>query len=208
MGFVDTHSVSFSVRGRIFFLGNDHSVCWLVLKCQAPRVWKQNYSSNIFNLRKLPLFVHHSARTITRELATFLAIIARILGRGRACGKRSPSLPAHLRIYVKSLDANHSNLTSSSDTAHSPCTCTPTEFKLRLVFRDKLQLAPGSYARECIDNLPPLRGIYSSQRQVVGVGGGGGNAVVRMTQQSIPGVEFWCLNTDAQVGLQQSQGFA
>lgn len=39
-----------------------------------------------------------------------------------------------------------------------------------------------------------------SQRQVVGVGGGGGNAVVRMTQQSIPGVEFWCLNTDAQVG--------
>lgn len=35
--------------------------------------------------------------------------------------------------------------------------------------------------------------------KVVGVGGGGGNAVVRMTQQSIPGVEFWCLNTDAQV---------
>ena len=34
---------------------------------------------------------------------------------------------------------------------------------------------------------------------MVGVGGGGGNAVVRMTQQSIPGVEFWCLNTDAQV---------
>lgn len=33
----------------------------------------------------------------------------------------------------------------------------------------------------------------------MGVGGGGGNAVVRMTQQSIPGVEFWCLNTDAQV---------
>lgn len=31
------------------------------------------------------------------------------------------------------------------------------------------------------------------------MGGGGGNAVVRMTQQSIPGVEFWCLNTDAQV---------
>lgn len=23
--------------------------------------------------------------------------------------------------------------------------------------------------------------------------------MVRMTQQSIPGVEFWCLNTDAQV---------
>lgn len=35
--------------------------------------------------------------------------------------------------------------------------------------------------------------------KVIGVGGGGGNAVVRMTQQPIPGVEFWCLNTDAQV---------
>ena len=38
------------------------------------------------------------------------------------------------------------------------------------------------------------------------MGGGGGNAVVRMTQQSIPGVEFWCLNTDAQVG--GSRGFS
>ncbi|CAM9835783.1 unnamed protein product, partial [Laminaria digitata] len=34
--------------------------------------------------------------------------------------------------------------------------------------------------------------------QVVGVGGGGGNAVNRMVQTGISGVEFWSLNTDAQ----------
>jgi cell division protein FtsZ len=34
--------------------------------------------------------------------------------------------------------------------------------------------------------------------KVVGVGGGGGNAVNRMVQTGIEGVEFWSLNTDAQ----------
>ncbi|CAM9166990.1 unnamed protein product [Ascophyllum nodosum] len=44
----------------------------------------------------------------------------------------------------------------------------------------------------------PEGGVSPCVIKVVGVGGGGGNAVVRMTQQTIPGVEFWCLNTDAQ----------
>lgn len=34
--------------------------------------------------------------------------------------------------------------------------------------------------------------------KVIGVGGGGGNAVNRMIQSGLQGVEFWCLNTDAQ----------
>ena len=34
--------------------------------------------------------------------------------------------------------------------------------------------------------------------KVVGVGGGGGNAVNRMVETSIEGVEFWAMNTDAQ----------
>eukprot|EP00903_Cladosiphon_okamuranus_P008332 g8015.t1 len=34
--------------------------------------------------------------------------------------------------------------------------------------------------------------------KVVGVGGGGGNAINRMVQTGIAGVEFWSLNTDAQ----------
>lgn len=38
--------------------------------------------------------------------------------------------------------------------------------------------------------------------KVIGVGGGGGNAVNRMIASSVSGVEFWCLNTDAQALLQ------
>lgn len=34
--------------------------------------------------------------------------------------------------------------------------------------------------------------------KVIGVGGGGGNAVNRMIQSGLQGVEFWALNTDAQ----------
>jgi hypothetical protein len=40
------------------------------------------------------------------------------------------------------------------------------------------------------ENVPP---------QVVGVGGGGSNAVNRMKQANLQGVEFWVANTDAQV---------
>ena len=42
---------------------------------------------------------------------------------------------------------------------------------------------------------------YSSQAniKVIGVGGGGGNAVNRMIKAGLSGVEFWAMNTDAQV---------
>jgi len=42
---------------------------------------------------------------------------------------------------------------------------------------------------------------YSSQAniKVIGVGGGGGNAVNRMIKAGLGGVEFWAMNTDAQV---------
>ena len=35
--------------------------------------------------------------------------------------------------------------------------------------------------------------------KVIGVGGGGGNAVDRMIKSGLAGVEFWAMNTDAQV---------
>jgi len=44
----------------------------------------------------------------------------------------------------------------------------------------------------------PEGGVSPCVIKVIGVGGGGGNAVQRMIQQAIPGVEFWALNTDAQ----------
>ncbi|WP_297757984.1 cell division protein FtsZ [Thermosynechococcus sp.] len=40
--------------------------------------------------------------------------------------------------------------------------------------------------------------------KVIGVGGGGGNAVNRMIASNVAGVEFWCVNTDAQA-IAQSQ---
>ena len=35
--------------------------------------------------------------------------------------------------------------------------------------------------------------------QVIGVGGGGSNAVNRMLQSELTGVELWIINTDSQV---------
>ncbi len=35
--------------------------------------------------------------------------------------------------------------------------------------------------------------------QVIGVGGGGSNAVNRMIQSDVKGVDFWVINTDVQV---------
>jgi cell division protein FtsZ len=46
---------------------------------------------------------------------------------------------------------------------------------------------------ECMDTIPQNAVI-----KVIGVGGGGGNAVERMLEEKIQGVEFICLNTDAQ----------
>lgn len=43
------------------------------------------------------------------------------------------------------------------------------------------------------------RHISSANIKVVGVGGGGGNAVNRMIKAGLNGVEFWAMNTDAQV---------
>ncbi|MEN9231961.1 MAG: cell division protein FtsZ [Thermostichus sp. DG02_5_bins_236] len=40
--------------------------------------------------------------------------------------------------------------------------------------------------------------------KVVGVGGGGGNAVSRMAASSLTGVEFWSVNTDSQALIQSS----
>ncbi|HET8746842.1 MAG TPA: cell division protein FtsZ, partial [Ramlibacter sp.] len=37
-----------------------------------------------------------------------------------------------------------------------------------------------------------------TQIKVIGVGGGGGNAVAHMIERSVQGVEFICANTDAQ----------
>ncbi|GJM98181.1 hypothetical protein PR202_ga15167 [Eleusine coracana subsp. coracana] len=47
--------------------------------------------------------------------------------------------------------------------------------------------------------MPPERNDYNEAKiKVVGVGGGGSNAVNRMIESSMNGVEFWIVNTDVQ----------
>ena len=41
-------------------------------------------------------------------------------------------------------------------------------------------------------------GTRNARMKVVGVGGAGGNAVIRMIDEKLDGVEFVALNTDAQ----------
>ena len=45
----------------------------------------------------------------------------------------------------------------------------------------------------------PAPGINPAKIKVIGVGGGGGNAVNRMIKSGLSGVEFWLMNTDLQV---------
>lgn len=52
-------------------------------------------------------------------------------------------------------------------------------------------------------HITSVQGANQANIKVVGVGGGGGNAVNRMIAAGLSGVDFWALNTDAQV-LQMS----
>ena len=56
-----------------------------------------------------------------------------------------------------------------------------------------LKAQKGKVMFELVDTIPKNADI-----KVVGVGGGGGNAVRHMMQSSIDGVDFICANTDAQ----------
>src|SRR5215204_397417 len=93
--------------------------------------------------------------------------------------------------------------------AEAPRTPTPQE-RLRHAFSSDLPenmmsppaheppaLAPSGYYP------PPPEAVGSPQLRVVGVGGAGVNAVNRMIEAEVAGVEFVAVNTDAQ-SLQQS----
>ena len=66
-------------------------------------------------------------------------------------------------------------------------------------------LGPDIFGRKDIvetssSNMPPLApGVGPAKIKVIGVGGGGGNAVNRMIKSGLSGVEFWLMNTDLQV---------
>eukprot|EP00890_Picochlorum_soloecismus_P005102 jgi/Picsp_1/5593/NSC_02952-R1_plastid division protein len=65
--------------------------------------------------------------------------------------------------------------------------------KLRAVDRSEKIVTHASYSAS---NYGPMGG--EARIKVIGVGGGGGNAVNRMISSGLQGVEFWAVNTDAQ----------
>ncbi len=55
------------------------------------------------------------------------------------------------------------------------------------------------FGRKETAELTPKNVINPADIKVIGVGGGGGNAVNRMIKAGLSGVDFWAMNTDAQV---------
>ncbi len=68
-------------------------------------------------------------------------------------------------------------------------------------------LGPDIFGRRDVENIQssdevmqPAPGVVNPAKiKVIGVGGGGGNAVNRMIKSGLTGVEFWLMNTDLQV---------
>lgn len=58
--------------------------------------------------------------------------------------------------------------------------------------------------RVCRSSYSPFRQMESARIKVVGIGGGGNNAVNRMIASGLHGVEFYAINTDAQALLQSA----
>ena len=57
-----------------------------------------------------------------------------------------------------------------------------------------------SYSVQSSDDvIQPAPGVNPAKIKVIGVGGGGGNAVNRMIKSGLTGVEFWLMNTDLQI---------
>ncbi|KAH7663438.1 Tubulin GTPase protein [Dioscorea alata] len=56
----------------------------------------------------------------------------------------------------------------------------------------------GSNATENVGDFPLPKNCNEAKIKVIGVGGGGSNAVNRMIESSMEGVEFWIVNTDVQ----------
>lgn len=62
---------------------------------------------------------------------------------------------------------------------------------------------PSTFSDTATNNTEKLAGS-PAKIKVVGVGGGGGNAVERMIKSGLAGVEFWVMNTDGQVLCESS----
>ena len=71
----------------------------------------------------------------------------------------------------------------------------------------RINTSTARWAREPVRALMPDGGLSPCVIKVIGVGGGGSNAIDRMMETRVEGVEFWAVNTDAQaLGRSKSKG--
>ena len=85
---------------------------------------------------------------------------------------------------VNGSDSNNNNYYQSSQQSSSPEPQSSYE-------PASIQSSDSSYSR--------IQSANPAKIKVVGVGGGGGNAVNRMIKSGLSGVEFWLMNTDLQI---------
>lgn len=82
-----------------------------------------------------------------------------------------------------------------------------THFSSSLSFPNSIQWTGSKRRRRtsvCVNSNSQLIAMDSARIKVVGIGGGGNNAVNRMIRGGLQGVEFYALNTDAQALLQSA----
>src|SRR4051794_11961188 len=142
------------------------------------------------------------------------------MGSGKRASMREGPLAALFRkTETEGLEApNAQDPAAPAPEAELPQRATPTpEERLRNAFSSDVpgdMMARPEDSSAVRDVPPPAAGDYQwgsardeivrqPQLRVVGVGGGGVNAVNRMIEAEVRGVEFLALNTDAQ-SLQQS----
>ena len=110
--------------------------------------------------------------------------------------------PLDFEFLLSQIDeSDAADVTSGSSSSVSPIDSTSLNNQNNFV---EPMTSPSSNAQspelvlnaEKITTSPVIEG--AARIKVIGVGGGGGNAVNRMIASNLSGVEFWCINTDAQ----------
>ena len=75
----------------------------------------------------------------------------------------------------------------------------PDTFGKQDVTSSTQDMVYGMFSSENLTQSTPSPAVSPAKIKVIGVGGGGGNAVNRMIKSGLTGVEFWLMNTDLQV---------
>ena len=122
--------------------------------------------------------------------------------RSRLCQYARDRSSSHLGAASSSAPTSYKNNGVHQPEASVPFTPEPTSSRPASppeYLKASIKVSCRSVAdpRQCVLLVRKLQPVCCLQ--VIGVGGGGSNAVNRMLQSELKGVEFWVINTDSQV---------